>query len=114
TEKSEVAAPGRPELSSSSDTRIEVIAVSGQVYAIYKGSTMPGNLNWQSNGIFEKLDPNTEYRIVTKISETAGQKESPVSEALVVTTQKSTPAAPEAPKLKNRSQTVLEVETKNG
>lgn len=114
TQKKEAAAPGRPELSSNSDTRIEVIAVSNQVYAIYTGNTMPENLSWQSNGIFEKLNPNTEYKIVTKISETADQKESPVSEPLVVTTQKSTPAAPDTPKLKDRSQTMIEVEAKSG
>lgn len=114
TQKKEAAAPGRPELSSNSDTRIEVIAVSNQVYAIYTGNTMPENLSWQSNGIFEKLNPNTEYKIVTKISETADQKESPVSEPLVVTTQKSTPAAPDTPKLKDRSQTMIEIEAKSG
>lgn len=114
TEKKQAEAPAKPELSSYTDSRIEVVAVSGQVYAIYKGSTMPDSLSWQSNGIFEKLEANTEYRIVTKISGTAEQNESPVSEALAVTTKKSTPAAPDAPKLKSQSQTVLEVETKDG
>ena len=114
TGKYEAEPLGRPELISVSDTRIEVAAVSGQVYAIYKQSTMPEGLNWQSSGVFEKLHPNTEYRIVTKTPETAEYKESIVSEALVVTTQKTPTKAPEAPKLTDRSQTVLEVEKKNG
>ena len=114
TGKYEAEPLGRPELISVSDTRIEVAAVSGQVYAIYKQSTMPEGLNWQSSGVFEKLHPNTEYRIVTKTPETAEYKESMVSEALVVTTQKTPTKAPEAPKLTDRSQTVLEVEKKNG
>ena len=41
TGKYEAEPLGRPELISVSDTRIEVAAVSGQVYAIYKQSTMP-------------------------------------------------------------------------
>ena len=114
TGKYEAEPLGRPELISVSDTRIEVAAVSGQVYAIYEQSTMPEGLNWQSSGVFEKLHPNTEYRIVTKTPETAEYKESIVSEALVVTTQKTPTKAPEAPKLTDRSQTVLEVEKKNG
>ena len=114
TGKYEAEPLGRPELISVSDTRIEVTAVSGQVYAIYEQSTMPEGLNWQSSGVFEKLHPNTEYRIVTKTPETAEYKESIVSEALVVTTQKTPTKAPEAPKLTDRSQTVLEVEKKNG
>lgn len=114
TQKHEAPALSRPELVSGSDTRIEVKAVSGQLYAIYKGSTIPEDLTWQSGGVFEKLTPNTEYRIVTKTPETEDYKESIVSEALVVTTRKTPMAAPEAPKLKSRSQTVLEVEKRNG
>lgn len=114
TEKYPAEPLARPELISVSDTRIEVNTVSGQVYAIYKESTMPDGLNWQDTGAFEKLDPVTVYRIVTKTPETEDHKESVVSEALVVTTQKSPTEAPEAPKLTSRSQTVLEVEKKTG
>lgn len=114
TEKYPAEPLARPELISVSDTRIEVNTVSGQVYAIYKESTMPDGLNWQDTGVFEKLDPVTVYRIVTKTPETEDHKESVVSEALVVTTQKSPTEAPEAPKLTSRSQTVLEVEKKTG
>lgn len=114
TEKYPAEPLARPELISVSDTRIEVNTVNGQVYAIYKESTMPDGLNWQDTGVFEKLDPVTVYRIVTKTPETEDHKESVVSEALVVTTQKSPTEAPEAPKLTSRSQTVLEVEKKTG
>lgn len=114
TEKYPAEPLARPELISVNDTRIEVNTVSGQVYAIYKESTMPDGLNWQDTGVFEKLDPVTVYRIVTKTPETEDHKESVVSEALVVTTQKSPTEAPEAPKLTSRSQTVLEVEKKTG
>ena len=48
TGKYEAEPLGRPELISVSDTRIEVTAVSGQVYAIYEQSTMPEGLNWRS------------------------------------------------------------------
>lgn len=114
TEKYPAEPLARPELISVSDTRIEVNTVNGQLYAIYKESTMPDGLNWQDTGVFEKLDPVTVYRIVTKTPETEDHKESVVSEALVVTTQKSPTEAPEAPKLTSRSQTVLEVEKKTG
>ena len=114
TEKYAAAALGRPELVSVSDTRIEVKAVSGQVYAIYKEQTMPETLNWQEGGVFADLAPNTQYRIVTKTPETAYHKESVVSEALVATTQKTPAETPEAPRLKSRSQTVLEVEKETG
>ena len=114
TEKYAAAALGRPELVSVSDTRIEVKVVSGQVYAIYKEETMPETLNWQEGGVFADLAPNTQYRIVTKTPETAYHKESVVSEALVATTQKTPAETPEAPRLKSRSQTVLEVEKETG
>lgn len=114
TEKYPAEPLARPELISVSDTRIEVNTVNGQLYAIYKESTMPDGLNWQDTGVFEKLDPATVYRIVTKTPETEDHKESVVSEALAVTTKKSPTEAPEAPKLTNRSQTVLEVEKKTG
>lgn len=114
TEKYAAAALGRPELVSVSDTRIEVKVVSGQVYAIYKEETMPETLNWQEGGVFVDLASNTQYRIVTKTPETAYHKESVVSEALVVTTQKTPAETPEAPGLKSRSQTVLEVEKETG
>ena len=114
TEKYAAAALGRPELVSVSDTRVEVKAVSGQVYAIYKEQTMPETLNWQEGGVFADLAPNTQYRIVTKTPETAYHKESVVSEALVATTQKTPAETPEAPRLKSRSQTVLEVEKETG
>ena len=114
TEKYPAEPLARPELISVSDTRIEVNTVNGQLYAIYKESTMPDGLNWQDTGVFEKLDPATVYRIVTKTPETEDHKESVVSEALAVTTEKSPTEAPEAPKLTNRSQTVLEVEKKTG
>lgn len=114
TEKYPAEPLARPELISVSDTRIEVNTVNGQLYAIYKESAMPDGLNWQDTGVFEKLDPVTVYRIVTKTPETEDHKESVVSEALVVTTQKSPTEAPEAPKLTSRSQTVLEVEKKTG
>ena len=52
TEKYSAEPLARPELISVSDTRIEVNTVNGQLYAIYKESTMPDGLNWQGHRCF--------------------------------------------------------------
>ena len=89
--------PAAPTLDSKTDTSITVKTVAGQEYSRDGGKT------WQTSGTFTGLTPETEYSIVTKIAATSTANESPVSDALKVTTDKKadsstpTPGATDTP-----------------
>ena len=93
--KTTPAKPAAPTLDSKTETSITVKAVAGQEYSIDGGKT------WQTSGTFTGLTPKTEYSIVTKITATSTTNESPVSDALKVTTDKkadsSTPTPTDKP-----------------
>ena len=93
--KTTPAKPSAPTLDSKTETSITVKAVAGQEYSIDGGKT------WQTSGTFTGLTPETEYSIVTKITATSTTNESPVSDALKVTTDKkadsSTPTPTDKP-----------------
>ncbi|MBR1741845.1 MAG: fibronectin type III domain-containing protein, partial [Lachnospiraceae bacterium] len=93
--KTTPAKPSAPTLDSKTETSITVKAVAGQEYSIDGGKT------WQTSGTFTGLTPETEYSIVTKITATSTANESPVSDALTVTTDKkadpSTPTPTDKP-----------------
>lgn len=93
--KTTPAKPSAPTLDSKTETSITVKAVAGQEYSIDGGKT------WQTSGTFTGLTPETEYSIVTKITATSTANESPVSDALKVTTDKkadsSTPTPTDKP-----------------
>ena len=100
--------PGAPELLDKTDTSITVKAVAGQEYSI------DGGQNWVSNGIFTGLLPASDYKIITRVTETATSDLSAASAPLTVTTDKSTPAAPKAPVIKTVTEDSITVETVKG
>ena len=75
--------PEIPQLDVKDNSSIKVKTVKGQVYSIDGGKL------WKLNGEFKGLEENTEYSIITKVSATDNNYESEISEALVVTTDKS-------------------------
>ena len=75
--------PEIPQLDVKDNSSIRVKTVKGQVYSIDGGKL------WKLNGEFKGLEENTEYSIITKVSATDNNYESEISEALVVTTDKS-------------------------
>ena len=129
--KTTPAKPSAPTLESKTETSITVKAVAGQEYSIDGGKT------WQTSGTFTGLTPETEYSIVTKITATSTANESPVSDALTVTTDKkadtstptdepggssgtpgtsgkTTPAKPSAPTLESKTDTTITVKAVSG
>lgn len=109
------AAPDTPELKARTTDTIEVYTKEGQEYALCEGTPAEDQAwNWQAEGVFTGLKPGTEYTIVTRIAGTEETLPGEISDPLTVSTEKPAAKAPEAPKLKWRSQTVLEVEAIKG
>ncbi|POP32435.1 hypothetical protein C3B58_12065, partial [Lactonifactor longoviformis] len=84
TDKSAMAAPGKPALKKVTSDTITVEAVKGQEYSI------DGGKKWQDSGEFSGLKPAGEYEIITRIKETDTHYASKNSEALKVTTKEKT------------------------
>ncbi len=58
----QATSPAIPELQYKDDNKFEISTVSTQEYSI-------DNVNWQSSGVFENLDPNKAYTIYSRILE---------------------------------------------
>ena len=84
TDKSAMAAPGKPALKKVTADTITVEAVKGQEYSI------DGGKKWQDSGEFSGLEPAAKYEIITRIKETDTHYASKNSEALKVTTKEKT------------------------
>ncbi len=87
--------PAAPALAAVTSSSIAVTAVSGQEYSIDGGTT------WQSRGLFEGLEPETSYEVITRTAETDTAMASAVSAPLTVTTKPLAPDAPAAPVLES-------------
>ena len=59
---SQTAYPEVPELKNKTDFSFEITTVSTQEYSI-------DNVNWQTTGVFENLEPNKEYTVYSRILE---------------------------------------------
>ncbi len=114
--------PGKPEISelpgAVTDHSIAVRAVEGQEYSIDNGT------NWKSadqseggfTGLFEGLNPGTDYQVITRYAETVDTAASNPSEPLLVRTKDAapTPDAVPAPVLVRHTDVSVEVETRPG
>lgn len=108
TEKTPLPVPEKvpaPELTDKTDVRIEVKEVEGQEYSIDQGTA------WQEKGVFEGLQAETAYEIITRVKETEKNQAGIASDPLSVTTKAAAPPAPAKPELKSRTHLVLEVKT---
>lgn len=108
TEKTPLPVPEKvpaPELTDKTDVRIEVKEVEGQEYSIDQGTA------WQEKGVFEGLQAETAYEIITRVKETEKNQAGIASNSLSVTTKAAAPPAPAKPELKSRTHLVLEIKT---
>ena len=108
TEKTPLPVPEKvpaPELTDKTDVRIEVKEVEGQEYSIDQGGA------WQEKGVFEGLQAETAYEIITRVKETEKNQAGIASDPLSVTTKAAAPPAPAKPELKSRTHLVLEIKT---
>ncbi len=108
TEKTPLPVPEKvpaPELTDKTDVRIEVKQVEGQEYSIDQGTA------WQEKGVFEGLQAETAYEIITRVKETEKNQAGIASDPLSVTTKAAAPPAPAKPELKSRTHLVLEIKT---
>ena len=108
TEKTPLPVPEKvpvPELTDKTDVRIEVKEVEGQEYSIDQGTA------WQEKSVFEGLQAETAYEIITRVKETEKNQAGIASDPLSVTTKAAAPPAPAKPELKSRTHLVLEIKT---
>lgn len=109
TKSEGLGAPQVPELIDRTDTRIRVMAVEGQEYAL-KVKESQEYSQWQERGDFIGLMPGTAYDVVTRVKATEDVMESSPSAVLQVSTKLSplpVPAAPEVVSATDNSITVL-------
>lgn len=103
--KSVTGAPGSPPiLVSKSDVQIIVQADPDMEYSIDQGKT------WQKSGVFDSLDPGTEYKIVSRFQETQDAVSSGISPSLRVLTKKRPTAEVIPPKVTQVTATSITVE----
>lgn len=81
------AVPETPELAETTDTTIRIKGVSGQEYAV-KTAEDEEYKNWKDSGLFEELNPDTEYSVVTRVKGHGLTLASDNSQALIISTDK--------------------------
>lgn len=91
-------APDAPAVAERLDRKITVSSVAGQEYAIKRAEAESYGA-WQTDGIFEGLDPDTEYDIIARISETDTAMASSAGNQVRVRTKAQPPAAVQMPEL---------------
>lgn len=103
TLKKTVSAPDAPKCASVSATSITLEKVEGYEYSI-------DGVKWQSNNVFDNLQPNKEYSLYQRIAETSTGYASDKSTALMVKTPKKKAYRPNAPTLIKVTQTEVELQ----
>lgn len=89
-------APVAPVAAWVTDTVIQLIAVDGIEYSM-------DLQQWQSEGWFRDLVPNTQYTFYARMKATETSYASPASTGIKITTPKTTPIQPAAPQLLERT-----------
>lgn len=89
-QKTTPPAPPMPELESTTDSSITVVAQTGMEYSI-------NGYNWLRSNTFTGLSSNTSYTVYQRYAGNSNYLSGATSPGLTVTTGKNTPAAPSAP-----------------
>ena len=111
TKKEALNPPEKPKVLEVTFSSITIETAEGQEYSIDKGE------NWQTQGSFTSLKPDTAYEILARFRETEEQMGSDSSQVLTVTTEKEplpVPESPQAPKLLGKTDTEIRIETQKG
>lgn len=103
----QTAKPIVPELLSVDNKSFEITTVPAQEYSI-------DNVNWQTSGVFENLDPNKEYTIYSRILENDLYLLSESVGVLNVVTLKNSVVAPVAPTIKSATDSTVTLNAING
>ena len=101
------AKPAAPILSSNTDTTVTLTFVSGYEYKM-------GDGEWQISNVFTDLSPATKYNFYQRVAETDTAHASEPSDALSVTTDKSTPAKPVVPTVASKTVTTVTLKEVSG
>lgn len=97
-----------PEIKEWTDTSITILTVEGQEYSI-KESEAEEFLLWQEAGLFEGLNPGSEYHIVTRIKGDDQTEPGPISKERIQRTKNSAPPAPGQPEIIGKTDRSIEV-----
>ncbi len=107
TDKTSVAKPTVPTLYGKTDTSVTLTAKTGYEYKMDNGA-------WQSSNVFAGLLPNKTYSFYQRIAATNTAYASESSNALTITTNKSSVAKPSAPTYSSKTDTTVTLTAKSG
>ena len=107
TKAAAAAAPAAPEVSSTTDTSIQLKTLTNQEYAMV---TANGAEGWNTAGTFNNLTPGTEYTFVTRtVYNDNDAMPSQNSEPMKASTKLAAAAAPAAPEMTARTDTSIDL-----
>ncbi|MBQ7847558.1 MAG: hypothetical protein IJ344_04650, partial [Clostridia bacterium] len=107
TDKASSNAPAAPTLSSKTATSVTLKSVTGYEYS-KNGTT------WQTSPTFTGLSPATTYKFYQRVAATSTANASAASDALTVTTEKTSVSRPSAPTLLSKTDTSVTLESVSG
>ncbi|MDD3221797.1 MAG: hypothetical protein EOM34_15480 [Clostridia bacterium] len=103
--------PDAPEAQLVDKNQIQLKVVSGQQYAMLADG-QPGE--WNETGIFDNLDPATEYSFVTRIKSSGDVGPSGPSAAFAVSTKALPAPAPGIPELDSKTDVMVQLKVVSG
>ncbi|MBQ8236383.1 MAG: hypothetical protein IJZ37_06860 [Clostridia bacterium] len=107
TDKASSNAPAAPTLSSKTATSVTLKSVTGYEYS-KNGTT------WQTSPTFTGLSPATTYKFYQRVAATSTANASAASDALTVTTEKTSVGRPSAPALVSATSTSVTLKSVSG
>ena len=111
TEPQALSAPEAPAVKLITDTEVQLEIIDGLEYAVSIGGIIG---NWNSEGKFTGLTPETEYSFVARKKASGNQSASDASGATKVVTKAAAAEAPAKPEVESRTDTEIRLKAVQG